>query len=58
MTGYNNHCDQKTNKCTRLPHPETFLWFDELHPSEQTDKIIAEQFIQVVKGESKWASYW
>ncbi|EYE91353.1 SGNH/GDSL hydrolase family protein [Aspergillus ruber CBS 135680] len=58
VTGYTNHCDQKTKQCTRLPNPETFLWFDELHPSEQTDKIIAEQFIQVVKGESKWASYW
>lgn len=35
-----------------------FLWYDELHPSEQTDKVIAKEFISVVKGSSKYATYW
>jgi hypothetical protein len=34
------------------------MWYDTLHPSEQTDKFIAEEFVQVVKGKSKWATYW
>ena len=57
VTGYVNHCE-KGAKCQRQPHPEQYLWFDELHPSEQTDRIIADQFIQVVEGNSRWASYW
>lgn len=35
-----------------------FLWYDELHPSQQTDKTIAAEFAKVVKGNSKYATYW
>lgn len=38
--------------------PDSFLWYDELHPSEQTDRVIAREFINVVEGDSKWATYW
>lgn len=38
--------------------PDSFLWYDELHPSEQADRIIAREFIGVVEGNSKWATYW
>ncbi|OQO05439.1 hypothetical protein B0A48_09208 [Cryoendolithus antarcticus] len=38
--------------------PDSFIWYDELHPSEQTDRIIARTFVDVVKGSSKWATYW
>jgi hypothetical protein len=34
------------------------MWYDELHPSEQTDKAIAREFVNVVKGASKYATYW
>jgi hypothetical protein len=34
------------------------MWYDELHPSEQTDRVIAREFVDVVKGKSKWATYW
>jgi hypothetical protein len=34
------------------------MWYDELHPSEQTDRVIAREFVDVVKGGSKWATYW
>jgi phospholipase/lecithinase/hemolysin len=35
-----------------------FMWYDELHPSEQTDKAIAREFVNVVKGVSSYAKYW
>lgn len=38
--------------------PDSFIWYDELHPSEQTDRVIAREFVDVVKGNSKWATYW
>jgi hypothetical protein len=38
--------------------PDSFMWYDELHPSEQTDRVIAREFVDVVKGNSKWATYW
>jgi hypothetical protein len=34
------------------------MWYDELHLSEQTDRIIAREFVGVVEGGSKWATYW
>jgi hypothetical protein len=36
---------------------DSFMWYDELHPSEQTDRVVAKEFIDVVTGKSKWATY-
>lgn len=58
MTGYINHCNVDMSDCYRLDNPGSFLWFDYVHPSQRTDEIIAETFLDVVKGESKWATYW
>ncbi|KAK5452074.1 hypothetical protein LTS15_007797 [Exophiala xenobiotica] len=38
--------------------PDSFLWHDNLHPSEQTDRIIAKNFVEVLNGTSKYAQYW
>lgn len=46
------------SECETLSSPDSFLWYDQLHPSQRTDEIIAEEFIKVVKGESKYATYW
>ncbi|KAK8167678.1 GDSL lipase/acylhydrolase family protein [Phyllosticta citrichinensis] len=37
---------------------DSYLWYDSLHPSEQTDRIIAREFVGVVRGGSRWATYW
>ncbi|PLN85324.1 glycoside hydrolase [Aspergillus taichungensis] len=58
VTGYNKHCDVKGQNCQNLPHPEQFMWYDELHPSEVTDKVIADEFVKVIRGKSKYATYW
>lgn len=45
--------------CTKKPEGlDHYLWFDELHPSEKTDEVIAGEFSKVVKGTSKYARYW
>ncbi|KAI9146927.1 Acetylesterase [Paramyrothecium foliicola] len=36
---------------------DSYMWYDELHPSEQTDRVVAEEFIKVVNGTSRFASY-
>ncbi len=38
--------------------PDSFMWWDGLHPSEQTGRIIAQNFIEVLNGTSKYAQYW
>ncbi|KAL4782193.1 hypothetical protein BJX76DRAFT_349579 [Aspergillus varians] len=59
VTGYVNHCNRTTGHCERQPNEASFLWFDELHPSERTDEIIGQEFVNVVAGNnSRWATYW
>ncbi|KAF1992052.1 carbohydrate esterase family 16 protein [Aulographum hederae CBS 113979] len=57
-TGFINHCSLDGLTCVRQESPDSYLWYDESHPSEQTDRIIARTFVDVVKGTSKWATYW
>jgi len=53
-------CEPSGNNCTTTTDLslEHFLWYDELHPSQTTDEIIAKEFVNVVKGSSKYATYW
>jgi phospholipase/lecithinase/hemolysin len=37
---------------------DSFLWFDELHPSTQTDRNVARTFLDVLNGKSTYAEYW
>jgi phospholipase/lecithinase/hemolysin len=60
VTGQYYLCDVAGIPCTSqseigLSH---FFWYDELHPSQQTDKAIAKEFINVIKGTSKYTTYW
>jgi hypothetical protein len=34
------------------------MWYDDLHPSEQTDRVIAREFVNVVNGVSSWTKYY
>jgi len=64
VTGQYLTCDPAAaewwNVCTTQEgrEPHQFLWYDELHPSERTDQVIAREFAKVVKGESRYATYW
>jgi phospholipase/lecithinase/hemolysin len=58
VTGTVNQCDVQGQNCMKAASPDSYLWFDDLHPSEQTDRIVAREFVGVVGGASKWATYW
>jgi len=52
-------CDPTGANCvTQSLSLDHFMWYDELHPSQQTDEVIAAEFVKVVDGTSKYASYW
>ncbi|KAK0436820.1 carbohydrate esterase family 16 protein [Desarmillaria tabescens] len=37
---------------------DSFLWYDELHPSEQANRIVAREIAQVTRGEeNKWTTW-
>lgn len=59
VTGFERHCDLTGTVCTEFEgnSPDSFLWYDELHPSEQTNRIIAKEFVQVLDGKSRYATY-
>jgi hypothetical protein len=52
-----NQCNEDGTVCTRDDSPDSFEWFDSLHPSEQTDRVIAQEFVRVTQGRSKYAMY-
>lgn len=58
VDGYVNHCNTTGGDCVASTSPDSFLWYDELHPSEQAERVIAREFVNVVEGDSQWATYW
>ncbi|KAF2180498.1 carbohydrate esterase family 16 protein [Zopfia rhizophila CBS 207.26] len=58
VTGVINQCDTQGNNCKEASSKDSYLWYDELHPSEQADRVIAREFVGVLGGRSKWAKYW
>jgi phospholipase/lecithinase/hemolysin len=52
-----DQCDVQGNNCTLKSSPDSYLWYDELHPSEQADRIIANEFAKVVSGNSEFTEY-
>jgi hypothetical protein len=60
VTGQYFSCDITGASCSArtsvgLSH---FMWFDELHPSEPSDKAIALEFVKIINGTSEYATYW
>lgn len=60
VTGVILSCDAAGGNCREVPRGErdSYLWYDELHPSEQASRIVAREFVGVLGGKSRWASYW
>lgn len=58
VTDFENHCDLNHQNCKRTDSPDSFMWFDELHPSEQTDRNLAREFVKVLDGNSGFATYY
>ncbi|OJD18057.1 hypothetical protein AJ78_01887 [Emergomyces pasteurianus Ep9510] len=57
VQGWVNQCDAQGQNCERQTSPDSYMWYDVLHPSEQTDRIIAQHFVQVVEGVSGYTNY-
>jgi phospholipase/lecithinase/hemolysin len=57
-TGFVCHCNVYGVDCERNDSPDSFIWYDELHPTEQADRILAKEFVNVASGHSKYATYW
>ena len=59
VTGYYHHCNDDYTQCTDSSEPfDTFMWYDEGHPSQRTYDVIAKEFVEALRGESSYASYW
>ncbi|KIH94937.1 GDSL lipase/acylhydrolase family protein [Sporothrix brasiliensis 5110] len=57
-TGYFHHCEPtNSHNCTDAAGViENYMFYDELHPSPKTDSVIAEKFLDVVAGVSKYGT--
>ncbi|KAF6813727.1 acetyl esterase [Colletotrichum sojae] len=50
-------CDPVTRACIDSSESKaSFLWYDELHPSERASEIVAEHFVDVVLGNSTYGT--
>ena len=58
VTSYINQCNINGTACARAASPDSYLWYDALHPSEQADRNVASEFVKVVNGQSQYATYW
>lgn len=59
VTGTSKTCATVSGQnCTVNASPDSFMWFDALHPSEQTSRIVAREFVNILGGKGKWGSYW
>lgn len=58
VQGVINLCNTQGANCTKQTNPDSYEWYDPLHPSEQTSRIVAREFVGVLGGKSKWAKYW
>ncbi|KAK0346905.1 hypothetical protein LTR91_021344 [Friedmanniomyces endolithicus] len=58
---YEHHCDVTGEvRAYEYDHayPDSFMWWDELHPSGRVHEIIAREVAQVLEGQFRYASYW
>ncbi|KUI68634.1 hypothetical protein VM1G_03676 [Cytospora mali] len=44
--------------CSNTTVRDSYMWWDTLHPSEQTDRIIAQEFVNIVEGNGTWSKTW
>lgn len=61
MTGFEHHCSLDGEVCVDESGEgslDSFLWRDELHPSEQVDRVIAREVVRVLGGRSGYATYY
>ncbi|KAK4226799.1 GDSL lipase/esterase [Podospora fimiseda] len=61
VDSYWHQCDSAGGNCvdqTAVGPLSGYLWYDELHPSNKADSVIANNFIDVLDGKSKYGTRW
>ncbi|TVY82306.1 Acetylesterase [Lachnellula suecica] len=58
VTAPYNMCDAAGNCTQSALSLDHYMWFDDLHPSEKTDQAIAHEFVNLVNGNSTYATYY
>ena len=61
VEGWEHHCNSNNEECSYLYNntsPDSFMWLDELHPSEQVHRILARSIVATMNGSSEYATYW
>jgi hypothetical protein len=58
VIGFIKQCSVNGTNCMLASSPDSYLWYDELHPSEQASRVVASEFVKVVGGDSQYATYW
>ncbi|KAK5169906.1 uncharacterized protein LTR77_005884 [Saxophila tyrrhenica] len=61
VSDYEHHCDVSGENCAyeyNHTSPDSFMWWDELHPSEQVHRVIAREVVETLEGRSQYAAYW
>ncbi|KAJ7221281.1 hypothetical protein GGX14DRAFT_669270 [Mycena pura] len=59
VTGHCNQCNpNNATQCTSCPRAErdSFMWWDELHPSEQTGRNLGREMFEALRRHSKYLS--
>jgi len=58
VTGYAYHTNITGGDGVESSSPDSFMWFDSLHPSEQSDRVLAHEIVKAINGGSKYATYY
>lgn len=58
VQGADHLCYPRGANCTLSTNPDSYMWFDPIHPSEQTSRVVAREFVKVMTGNSEYAQYW
>lgn len=41
-----------------IENPDAFMWFDDIHATEQTHRVLAREFVKMLDGESNYTTYY
>ena len=61
VRGWIEHCDLDFENCVKEfdgKSDDSFMWFDELHPSEQVHRVLGQEVVETLKGRGAYATYW
>jgi len=61
VKGWIEHCDLDFANCVKEfegKSDDSFMWSDELHPSEQVHRVLGREVVETLRGRGAYATYW